>query len=75
MRVPVHLDYDAMPRTVKVRDIVAQRLLPAELLEMAREEIEPQLALCRSRVTAEVARTSLKVPSIAEKRANRPHGQ
>jgi hypothetical protein len=75
MRVPVQLDHHSMPRTVKVRDIVAERLLPAELLEMAGEEIEPELALCRRRVTAQVARTSLEIPSVAEKRANRPHHQ
>jgi hypothetical protein len=75
MRVPIQLNHHSMSRAVKVRDIVAERFLPAELLEMAGEKIEPQLALCRRGVTAQIARTSLKIPSVTEKRANRPHGQ
>src|SRR5262245_65434866 len=64
-----------MSRTVEVRHVLPDRLLPAEFLEMGGREVEPELLFGGRRIATQVARASFQILPIAEERASRSHAR
>jgi hypothetical protein len=67
MRVAVQLDDQETGGAVEIGDISAERLLTRELPWKGTQELEPQLALCGSRVTAQVACAVLEISLVGDK--------